>query len=66
MDKDAAKILQNGSALNKDLLREENPLVVLFESGHSNNKQGYWSYKHLVIHIEYSLDCLKVLYPSFD
>ena len=30
MDKDAAKILRNGSALKKDLPREDNHFVVLF------------------------------------
>ena len=55
-DKDSAKILQNGSALKKDLSREDNPFVVLFEYGNSDNKQGYWSNEHLVLQME---DCLE-------
>ena len=49
MDKYSAKLLLNGIALKKYLSREDNPSVVLFEYGNSKNKQGYWSYKHLVI-----------------
>ena len=40
--------------------------MVLFEYGNSDNKEGYWSYENLVIKMEYYLDCLKFLYPSFD
>ena len=40
--------------------------MVLFEYGNSENKEGYWSYENLVLKMEDYLDCLKVLYPSFD
>ena len=66
LDKDAAKIIQNGSALKKNMSREDNPLMVMFEYGTSDNKEGYWSYENLVLKMEYYLDCLKFLYPSFD
>ena len=56
MDKDAAKLPRNGIALNKYLSREDNPFVVLFEYGNSDNKQGYWSNEHLVLQME---DCLE-------
>ena len=66
MDKDAAKLLWNGSALKQNLSREYNPFLVMFEYENSYNKQLYWRYEHLVLQIKYCLDCLKVLYPSFD
>ena len=66
MDKDSAKFLQNGSTLNKYLSREDNPFVVLVQYAKFYNKQGYWSYDHLVIQMEECLDRLKVLYLSFD
>ena len=39
---------------------------MLFEYGDSENKQGYWSYEHLVLKMEDYLDYLKFLYPYFD
>ena len=66
MDKDAAKLLRNGNALNKDLSREENNFVVLFDYGNSDNKQGYWSYERLVLQMEDWMVCLKVMYLYFD
>ena len=52
MDKYAANILRNGGALKKYLPREDNPFVVLFEYGNSDNRKGYWSYEYLVIKME--------------
>ena len=66
MDKDSAKLLRNSNALKKDLSREANTFVVLFEYGNFDNKQGYWSYEHLVLKMEDFLECLKVMYPYFD
>ena len=39
MNKNAAKILQNGSDIKKDLSRGDNHFVVMFEYGNSDNKQ---------------------------
>ena len=66
MDKDSAKLLRNSNALKKDLSREANTFVVLFEYGNFDNKQGYWSYEHLVLKMEDFLECLKVMYSYFD
>ena len=49
MEKDSNRLLWNGSALKKYVSREYNPFVFLFEYGNSDNKQGYWSYEHLVL-----------------
>ena len=57
MDKYSAKILQTGCVLNKDMSREYNPFVVLFEYGYSDHKQGYLSYDHLVLQMEDCLEC---------
>ena len=65
MYKDAAKLIFNGSALKKYMSREDYPFIVLYEYGNSNNKQGYWIYKHLALQMEYFLDWLKVMYPYF-
>ena len=65
MDKYAAKLPQNWSALKKYLSREENYFVVLSEYGNFYNKQRYCIYEHLVLQMEDWLDWLKVLYPSF-
>ena len=62
LEKYATKLLQNGSALNKYMSREDNPFLVLYEYGNSNNKQGYWSFEHLVLQMQDFLDCLKVMY----
>ena len=66
MDKYSAKILQTGCVLNKDMSREYNPFVVLFEYGNFKNKQGYCIYEHLVLPIKECLDFLNFLYLSFD
>ena len=66
MDKYTTKLLQNGIALKKYLSREDNHFVVLFDYGNSKNKQRYWKYDHLVLQMEDCLECLKVLYLSFD
>ena len=65
MEKDAAKILQNGIAQKKYLSREENIFVVLFEYVSYDNKQGYWIYGRLVLQMKDCLDCLNFLYPYF-
>ena len=52
MDKYSAKLLRNGSAPKKDISREDNNVLVLFEYGNSDNKQEYWSYEHVVIQME--------------
>ena len=68
MDKYASKLLRNGITLKKDLSREDNHFLVLFEYGNYENKQGYWSYDHFVLQMEYCLECLKfitVLYLYF-
>ena len=40
--------------------------MALFEYVNSDNKQGYWIYEHLVLKMEDCLDCLNIMYPSFD
>ena len=37
---------------------------VYFEYG--ANRQGYWTYDHVVLQCEDFIDCLDVLYPSFQ
>ena len=29
-------------------------------------KDGYWTYRHMVLQIEDCVDCLVLLYPEFD
>ena len=49
IDTDDVKLLRNGNFLDKYMSREENNFVMLFEYGNSYNKQGCWSYEHLVL-----------------
>ena len=65
MDKYSTKLIQNGIALKKYLSREDDSFVVLFEYETSENKQGYWIYEHFFLQMEYYLEFLKVIYPSF-
>jgi hypothetical protein len=51
-----------GSANKKDLVSL--PFVHYLEYG--KGKDGYWSYKHMVLQLEDCTDVFKVLYPQFN
>ena len=51
-----------GNAAKKPL--KESPFVQYLEYG--SGKDGYWTYRHMVIQIENCIDCLSHLYPQFD
>ena len=57
-----AAIAINGSS-SKPLLTES-PFVIELEYG--ANAEGYWTYDRMVLQMEDCIDCLSVLYPSFD
>ena len=59
-DEEAATYLY-GSSSKKTLL--ESPFVRCLEYG--QGKDGYWTYKHMVLQIEDCTDCLLHLYPQF-
>ena len=42
----------------------ESPFVRHLDYG--SGKDGYWTYRHMVIQIEDCIDCLKVTHPDFD
>jgi hypothetical protein len=42
----------------------ESPFIRFLEYGAT--KDGYWSYRHMVLQIEDCIDCLKVLLPNFE
>ena len=60
-DEEAAIYLY-GSA-NKNAL-SESPFVRYLNYG--SGKDGYWTYRHMIIQIEDCIDCLRYLYPQFD
>jgi hypothetical protein len=60
-DKDAA-FVRNGSEIKPKLT--SSPFVHQFEYG--NNLDGYWTYDCMILQLEDCIDCLKVLYPSFQ
>ena len=60
-DEEAATYLYGNSA-KKELL--ESPFVRYLNYG--QGKDGYWTYKHMVLQIEDCRDCLLYLYPQFD
>ena len=62
LDPDAVKKVHGSNIKKKDLA--DNPFCVYFEYG--ANKQGYWTYDHFVLQCEDVIDCLDVLYPSFQ
>ena len=43
---------------------KDSPFVQYLEYG--SGKDGYWTYRHMVIQIENCIDCLSHLYPQFD
>ena len=51
-----------GNATKKPL--KDSPFVQYLEYG--SGKDGYWTYRHMVIQIENCIDCLSHLYPQFD
>jgi hypothetical protein len=59
---EAAAIAKRGTADKKDL--KHSPFIIEFEYGANN--EGYWSYEHMVLHLEDCVDCVKVLVPQFD
>ena len=58
-DEEAARKVK-GSPVKDPLTIHFNPLITYFEYG--ANKEGYWSYEHLIVQPEDCLDILKVLY----
>ena len=60
-DEDAATYLKGNS--NKPPLAES-PFVRYLNYG--AGKEGYWTYRHMVIQIEDCVDCLSYLYPQFE
>jgi hypothetical protein len=60
-DKESAKKM-NGTTVKPKLTSM--PFSRLLEYG--ANHTGYWSYKHMVLQLEDCVDCLKILYPTFD
>jgi hypothetical protein len=60
-DEEAATYLL-GSADKKDLI--SSPFVLYLEYG--KGKDGYWSYNHKVLQLEYCTNVFKALYPQFD
>jgi hypothetical protein len=60
-DEEAATYLF-GNPNKKDLL--ESPFIRELEYG--TGKDGYWTYKHMVIQIEDCIDAFRVLHPDFD
>ena len=39
-------------------------MVVYLDYG--SGKDGYWTYRHMILQIEECHDCLAILYPDFD
>jgi hypothetical protein len=60
-DEDAA-IELNGTSSKADL--KTSPFTRKLTYG--ANKDGYWSYEHMVVQLEDCLDVLQVLFPTFD
>jgi hypothetical protein len=58
---EAAVIAKRGIAEKKDL--KHSPFVIEFKYGANN--EGYWPYKHMVLHLEDCVDCVKVLALQF-
>jgi len=51
-----------GSSAKKSLI--DNPFVRYLDYG--SRKDGYWTYRHMVVQIEDCSDCLRYLFPQFD
>ena len=62
-DKEAAISVQ-GTAAKKAITKKGEPFVVEFEYG--ANKQGYWTYEHMIVQMEDCIDVLHHLYPEFE
>ena len=60
-DEEAASYLSGTK--NKEPLTES-PFVRYLNYG--AGKDGYWTYRHMVLQIEDCVDCLKFLYPRFQ
>jgi len=60
IDQEAATYL-NGNDLKKDLT--ESPFIRYLNYG--SGKDGYWTYRHMVLQIEDCVDCLKYTHPDF-
>ena len=54
--------LINGSNNKNDIT--DDPALIYFHTGVSN--QGYWNSSHAKIQLEDMMNCLWVIYPSFD
>ncbi len=62
-DTDAAKVVFGGNCLfKKKFTIDDNPFVRSFEYG--ANKDGYWTYDHLIVQLEDVMDILCTLYDS--
>ena len=59
-DEEAATHL-NGVADKKPL--SESPFVRYLAYG--SGKDGYWTYRHMILQIEDCVDCLKYIYPQY-
>jgi hypothetical protein len=57
-----ATISKSGTKTKPVLTRS--PFVQTFDYG--NNNDGYWTYDCMVMQMEDCIDCLQILYPSFD
>ena len=60
-DEEAATHL-TGAPIKKTL--PNSPFVRYLDYG--SGKDGYWTYRHMIIQIEDCIDCLQLIYPQFD
>jgi hypothetical protein len=58
---EVAVIAKRGTAEKKDL--KHSPFVIELKYGANN--ESYWSYKHMVLHLEDCVDFVKVVAPQF-
>ena len=61
VDAEAATYLR-GSSTKKPL--KESPFIIYLDYG--SGKDGYWTYRHMVLQIEDCVDCLTFIFPQFD
>jgi hypothetical protein len=59
---ESAAIMKNGTSQKRYL--KTSPFVQYLTYG--ANADGYWTYEAMVLQMEDIVDCLKVLYPSYD
>lgn len=51
-----------GNSMKRPLT--ESPFIRYLE--HSSGKEGYWTYRHMVIQIEDCIDCLQCIHPELE